>query len=769
MMKRPARRSESATRTNAGSRQRKLSVPKKVLFSVLTVAGFFGCLEILLALVGVHPMARDADPYVGFASNIPLFVEQGSVAGSDTMVTAPNKRNWFNIQEFSKRKPAGTYRIFSLGGSTTYGRPYDDRGSFSGWLREFLPAADPTRDWEVINAGGVSYASYRVAVVMEELVRYDPDLFIIYSGQNEFLERRTYGPLLETPSPFIEAGGLLSRTRIWAAAQHFAGATSPAGYRTIKAVLPGEVDTLLAHTVGPSDYTRDDGWRGQVIEHYRFNLNRMIDTARSVGAGVVLVVPASNLKDCSPFKSEHAAGLTTGEAERFDERYRRAAGEQRAGRSKEALTLFDEAASIDDRYADLHYQRGLALYALGRWERAKEAFRRAVDEDVCPLRAPSEIKAVIAEVAAERGVPLIDFAASVERQAPNGIPGSESFLDHVHPTLAGHRPLALQIIETMELEGILRLAKSWNDDAIAAVAPKVEGRIDTRAQGEALHNLARVFSWTGQLQEAERLAIQALEALGEDSETHNLLGQIVSAAGRSEEAARHFRTALELSPGSADAHSLLGMELVSQDRPKEAVLHLERALRAGHDNADTHAALGLAWASMGKIDDAVRQYEKALEINPAHPEAYGNLGAELFAQGRVDEAVRHPRAALRLKPNYADAHTNLGLAFASQDRVDEAIRHYGRAVEAQPDHTEAHYNLAHAYFSQGRTAEAIDHFRQAVRINPHSAEAHYNLGVALLSVDEPKEAVGHLNLALQINPELAEAHPELERLPDFQR
>ena len=36
-------------------------------------------------------------------------------------------------------------------------------------------------------SGGVSYASYRVAALMEELVRYEPDLFVIYSGHNEFL------------------------------------------------------------------------------------------------------------------------------------------------------------------------------------------------------------------------------------------------------------------------------------------------------------------------------------------------------------------------------------------------------------------------------------------------------------------------------------------------------------------------------------------------------------------------------------------------------
>ncbi|MEZ5362267.1 MAG: hypothetical protein R2748_07970 [Bryobacterales bacterium] len=77
---------------------------------------------------------------------------------------------------------------------------------------------------EVINAGGVSYASYRVAAVMEELAQYEPDAFLIYSGHNEFLERRTYEGLIETPAPVTALGGILSRTRIWAAGAKLTGA-----------------------------------------------------------------------------------------------------------------------------------------------------------------------------------------------------------------------------------------------------------------------------------------------------------------------------------------------------------------------------------------------------------------------------------------------------------------------------------------------------------------------------------------------------------------
>lgn len=164
---------------------------KLAAFSVVVCAGFFGLAEVGLAIFGVTPVAHDMDPQVGFARQPRLFVESRAEGGEVAMATAPNKLRFFNTQRFAKRKADGTYRIFCLGGSTTYGRPYNDKTSFCGWLRVLLPAADRSRQWEVINADGISYASDRVLNVARELTAYEPDLLLVYTGQNEFLERRT--------------------------------------------------------------------------------------------------------------------------------------------------------------------------------------------------------------------------------------------------------------------------------------------------------------------------------------------------------------------------------------------------------------------------------------------------------------------------------------------------------------------------------------------------------------------------------------------------
>ena len=75
----------------------------------------------------------------------------------------------------------------------------------------------------------------------------------------------------------------------------------------------------------------------------------------------------------------------------------------------EALRALDEALAIDPRFAALHYRRGQALIALGRFAEAESALRRARDEDVCPLRALSPLREILAGVAAEKDVRLIDF------------------------------------------------------------------------------------------------------------------------------------------------------------------------------------------------------------------------------------------------------------------------------------------------------------------------------------------------------------------------
>ena len=669
----------------------------KLLFSFVMVCLLFLALEGILALTGVQPIMHREDPFVGFAGNIPLFATDTDATGLTVLITAANKLTFFNRQEFPRDKPAGTYRLFCLGGSTTYGRPHDDATSFAGWLRELLPVADPSQRWEVINAGGISYASYRVTLVMEELCRYEPDLFVIYTGHNEFLEERTYGEILDTPASLQATRALASRTRVYAALSRLiGGGGAPRAGGESRQLLPEEVDVLLDRSIGPMDYTRDDVQRRRTVNHFRFNLDRMIELARSAGAEVLLVNPAANLRDCAPFKSEFS------DASGFQQRQALASALAEArqalatGQPAAALAILDRAAGGENRHAHLHYLRGQALWSLERRADAAEAFVRARDEDVCPLRALSALQGIVAEVAAARNALLVDFARTVARHSPQGVPGEEIFLDHVHPTIAGHRLLAEEIIDALTAAGIVQPTGRWGRAAIDSVGEIVTCRLDREKAGQALLNLARVIGWAGKKEEAYRLARRGLELVPDDAVGLGQAGTYARHIGKLDEAEAYFLRALAIDRDDAGAHNGIGLVLRDRGQLEEAIASFQRALELGGEDAMVLMNLGSSLCLQGRLTEGIPRLRRAhqlrsRDVTVAHNLANGLVlrGHRELQEGRLETALSSVTEAVKLRPQLARAHRLLARIQAERGDLAMAVSSAQRALDLARDQNDA--------------------------------------------------------------------------------
>jgi len=513
---------------------------KKAFLGLAVALGLLCLAEGILALCGVRPIVQQEDPFVGFASYAPLFVKATRGDGTAIYRTALYKRPLFNVQEFLREKPQGTFRIFCLGGSTTFGSPYDDSVSFCGWLRALLRSAAPQRKYELVNAGGLSYASYRIAALLDELIEYEPDLFILYTGHNEFLEYRSYKGLIQTPGLVLRLASAANHTRIATLLRsgliRMGLIPKKPAVPKKRAILPEEVDALLDTTVGPSDYVRDEAWAAGVREHFRVSLNRIIDTAVANGIPIVMVTPASNLADCSPFKS-------------------------------------------DDAGAAEAYERGRKFFADGQYAEAKETFIEARDLDVCPLRATSRLIQIVRDVARARNVPLIDFVAMVDARAEHGIPGRREFLDHVHPTLAGHREIALALLNRLVELGAVSLSPDWDERALERVTRKVNDRVDNAMHGRALRQLSKVLGWGGKFEESRWLALQALEYIPDDVECLFQVGAYSHVLGDHEQAELYLRRALAIDPTYGRAHLWLAKTLRHLGRKDEANVAQKDALR----------------------------------------------------------------------------------------------------------------------------------------------------------------------------------------------
>jgi tetratricopeptide (TPR) repeat protein len=711
------------------------SLYANMALAILAPALFLLLAEAALLIAGVKPLALTEDPLVGYASLQPLFVEKEGPSGA-SMTTNPVKLRHFNAQSFPKKKPEGTYRIFTLGGSTTYGHPWRDSVSYAGWLRELLPAADPTRKWEVINAGGISYASYREAKLTEELARYEPDLIVVYSGHNEFLEERTYREAAEIPAFIRETSAFLDRTRTYtvmrrmlrafrsdggvsgdvsASGKDGSGAAGPSGAQDGKTRLAAEVDDVLSRTIGPTSYTRDDALRAGVLEHFRLSLRRMAALAQDAGAQVLFLTTPGNERDCSPFKSEPTPGLSS-EASAARDRWLRRADSLDAVRADAADSLerermiagaaeaLDSAAALDPRNAGVLYRAGKAALTAGRIAEAKRLLVRSLDEDVCPLRALPAMRDIVLETAGETGSLALDITASLEsatrQRLGHDILGEPEFVDHVHLSIDEYRNIALGIIDRLAEEDVVKPSPSWNETAIAGVTRKVMSRMGPRELGEGLHNIAKVLNWAGKHEDAARIAAKGLEI---DS------------------------TGLEAIWSSL----FVGAALERQGRSAEAVPHYRRAARLDTTNTMARQYLHDALQRAGRGAEALAEAAALVEAAPGDAEARVRLGTNLFQEGRLAEALPHLEAAAMAAPARSDLLVLLGEALRRLGRTGDAEKTFARALQANPGEGRAYMGLARLAESRGDVPEAINLYARALSASPDLHEARAALSQVL--------------------------------------
>jgi tetratricopeptide (TPR) repeat protein len=509
---------------------------------------------------------------------------------------------------------------------------------------------------------------------MEELAEYDPDLFIVYTGQNEFLEQRTYEGLLATPGPIREAMAFLGRTRTCTLVREIVGASD--GDSTT--VLPVDPKGIPVDSVGPDAYRRDDRFRRQVLHHLRVNLDRMVDIAEAAGAGIVFVTPASNLVDFSPFRSDPGEDVDRADRARFERLLARGTALAEAGEAPRAVEVLTEAVAIDERHAEAQYRLGRALLAAGREEEAMRHLEKARDEDICPMRAVTDVISTIREVAAERGAGLVPF----DRFAPRDMSG---FYDHVHLSLDATCLLAGELARTLTGKGI--------DDEVA-------GRVDRRRRAARDHArdaaqlrlLARMLVWLKEPALATRAAREAKDLDPENAESEALIGSLVLERDP-DLAKRHFERALELDPGSASTHFHLGVLLEKEDDLEGAERHLRAAVEAEPEYRPAWKRRAIVLMKRGRVNEAVRCFERVVSLDPEDANGRSDLGLAYARQGEPTKALEEYAHALRLDPKHPPAHFNRGILHASRGERAAAIEDFRAVLETIPGHVEARRRL----------------------------------------------------------------------------
>ena len=610
-------------------------------------------------------------------------------------------------------KPAGTVRIFVLGSSAAMGTP-DPSFSFGRILEAMLREHYPGVQFEVINAAMTAVNSHVVRQIAKDCTAYEPDIFVIYMGNNEVIGPFGPGTVFGQSSanlPLIRAGIWVRATKVGQLLRDLAAALgrrddSPKEWRGMEMFLGNLVPA-------------DDPRLPTVYSNFRRNLADICSIARRAGAPVVLSTVAVNLKDCPPLASAHRADLTEADRARWESLYAAGAALEAEAKWQEALRQYSQAAEIDDRFADRDFRAARCLAALGNFRDARRAYLKARDADALRFRADSEINAALRDVAADwasDGVRFVDAERVFAEIEPtgNGIHGEELFYEHVHMNFEGAYLLARALLEQVSAALPEDVRRRAPDAAAVATRQRCAELLaftpwDRYRTADAMAKMTAAAPFTNQLDHTPRREAMArrLERLRREASSPEAL----------DEAAKTYLAALAKSPDDWQLQNNFAALELQRGRTDSAFQYWQRVLARLPHLADLHISAGNAMLRSGKADEGLACYTEALRLRPDAPEALKGLGDVALLQRKYEDAVARFNEALRVRPDYANAHNNLAAALVALSRIDEAITHFAEAVRLEPDAAGC-YNLGNQLAKQQRWDEAAEAYRKGLNLEP---------------------------------------------------
>jgi len=507
-------------------------------------------------------------------------------------------------------KPAATYRIFVLGSSAAMGDP-EPAFSLSRQLDLQLRHAYPGIHFEVVNAGITAINSHVVRALARDCAELQPDLFIVYEGNNEVIG--PYGPGTVF-SPFLGS----------ASAIHLGQA--------IKSTRTGQLAATVARKLGPgkkdlgdwggmrmflkNEIDRDDPRLTKTGELFQQNLRAIAESGRRAGAAVFVCTVLTNQKDFAPFQSRHRFGITGEEKSEWQSLFDDGLRAVEAKDDAAAETKFRSALALDDHFAELQFQLGRLCLRQNRAPEAKVFFQQALDLDSLRFRTDSRLNQKIRDLAAE-GLQVIDLAAAAEQASPQGIVGEEFLYEHVHLNFQGTYLMARELFSQVKADLVRRKLVHATDstpELLSLAEARRELAYTTYEQAMIIKELQARFAGAPFTAQSDNAARQRIYA-----ERSRVAARVLAQPETRDGLVALYDQALTSNPGDWLLRRNAGMALVGLGMPERALPLLLRAKGTISDDADTLFALATAQRQSGDTAASNKNFAALRELEPRYP------------------------------------------------------------------------------------------------------------------------------------------------------
>jgi tetratricopeptide (TPR) repeat protein len=628
-------------------------------------------------------------------------------------------------------KPAGAYRIFVLGESAAQGFP-DPASSFPRVLEVMLREHYPDTSFEVVNTAVTAINSHVILPIARECAGHQPDLFIVYAGNNEVVGPFGAANVIGRFSPSLFLIRSNVAVRGLRTGQLLSDAVRRLGLGQDAPKFWGGMEMFLTSQVRAGDANLR-----QTYAHFRQNLDDICQAGTGAGAPVIVCTVPVNLKDCAPFASLHAPDLTPEQTSAWDSAYSAGKALEAAGKWADAVSRYEEADRIGDRFADLQFRLARCHAALGNTAAAGSGYALARDLDTVRFRADTTINETIRRVADERasdGVHLLDAERDLAAASPGGVPGEDLFFEHVHLNFHGNYLLARSVFQRLQ------------DVLPASIRDRAKGAPEPLPEAACAERLA--YTKWNEYQDVG----QVREMFRQPPFTNQLDG--------AEREQRWDQRLQELRPQR------------QPERLKETAAQCQKAVEGAPGDWMIRLRYAQVLTELGRVDVAIGQCQAAVERHPYVYSAHHRLGTLLLRAGRVSEARASFQAALRIVPENAGVKYGLAEVLAAEGKVAEAVAVYAEQVNGSPDRAEALVRMAGFLNQVGRPGEAKERLKEAIQIHPNDPLLHVHLGNTLAAEGALEAAIEQFEAALRLRPnwpEMTEYLAKLKKLRDGPR
>jgi lysophospholipase L1-like esterase len=430
-----------------------LLVAGSLLFTGLLLALLEGGLRLLE--VGPPRLSRLAFQQI----DLPV-LEPGTRADGTEIWRTRDPRHAY--QSLPRAADSTELRVFTFGASATAGLGFSPNVTFSHNLERMLERAYPDRGPVVVNLGIVGISSEQVKLLVADVcLRYAPDLVVVYSGSNEFLElhAKKYAEVQAT----IASRGLdlLMSTRLYHVTQRLLGRDGRNPSLAGREFREQDFELARSTILGEIDVTPEE--IEDVVDRYEENLDEIARIAHANATPLVLMTVGSNWRWRGREDLPHGwlDELLGDEAPASRARWERAdrlVGEQL------------ETSAPAERHEWL-FRRAVVAEALGDVDAARTHYRAAMNEDPHLRRALDTMNDRVRTVAAQRDATLVDTVEWLASRAEQGIVGFDEYFDHVHFTPRGAEVAAAALFAGVREAGVAPAPRGF--DAAAYLSERL--------------------------------------------------------------------------------------------------------------------------------------------------------------------------------------------------------------------------------------------------------------------------------------------------------